>query len=125
MRLAGGSERTNIMRLKCSDGPRPGNGVTDHHSPDAIGHCRQLLGREGAVPQALEEARGPGRIGLAAEDELVDEVEHVLWRLPRQPAPLRRARDGRGCAAQAPQRHLARSAWDLKLTGCPSQRAVR
>ena len=36
MRLAGGSERTNIMRLKCSDGPRPGNGVTDHHSPDAI-----------------------------------------------------------------------------------------
>ena len=36
MRFAGGSERTNIMRLKCSDRPRPGNGVTDHHSPDAI-----------------------------------------------------------------------------------------
>ena len=23
------------MRLKCSDWPRPGKGVTDHHSPEA------------------------------------------------------------------------------------------
>ena len=36
MRAAGGSERTNIIRLKCSDCPRPVKGVTDHHSPDAM-----------------------------------------------------------------------------------------
>ena len=38
MRAAGGSERTNIIRLKCSDCPRPVKGVTDHHSPDAMAH---------------------------------------------------------------------------------------
>ena len=35
MRRPAGSERTKIMRLKWSDCPRPRNGVTDHHSPEA------------------------------------------------------------------------------------------
>ena len=86
MRRAGGSERTNRLRLKCSDGASSVKVAAVHHSLDAKIHSASC---DGGMEPSLEpgQVRGdPGGVGLAVQEEPVHGVELLARRQAGQGA---------------------------------------
>ena len=93
--------------------------------PRRHGPTRQLLRRDRPGLQSVQVALRAGRVGLAGQHELVDQVEHVGGGAPREPAPLLGPRDREAAGRAGAAERLARWAWTVTLTTPTRSERVR